>query len=110
MDSCITALKALSDETRYAIVSQLLRHDFCVSALARELGISEGAVSQQLQILRKAELVHGEKRGYYTHYAVDREKLREAARSLDELSHVQQEECACESLPPHERDCCCPHE
>ncbi len=107
MDTCMNALKALSDETRFTILSHLLRHDFCVGSLARQMGITEGAVSQQLQVLRKADLVHGEKRGYYTHYAVDREKLREVSRFLDELSNVQQEECACESLPPEERDCCC---
>ena len=67
MDDLLKVMKALSDETRLKIINLLLNFDFCVGALSRQLGISEAAVSQHLQILRKAGLVTGEKRGYYTH-------------------------------------------
>jgi len=82
MDNFREVLKALADETRLKLVTLLLGHDYCVGALAEHLNISKAAVSQHLQLLRKAGVVKGEKRGYYTHYGVDREVLTEAAKEL----------------------------
>lgn len=48
--------------------------------------MSEAAVSQHLGRLREAGLVRGEKRGYWTHYAVERDKLDELAGLLRELT------------------------
>ena len=76
MEQSISLLRALGDETRFRVVELLLSHNLCVGALARRVGLSEAAVSQHLQVLRKAGLVKGEKRGYWTHYVVDREALR----------------------------------
>lgn len=82
MDDFLKVIKALSDETRLKIIDLLLNYDFCVGALSRHLGVSEASVSQHLQVLRKAGLVTGEKRGYYTHYDVKRELLEETAQAL----------------------------
>ncbi len=82
-------MKLLADETRFKIVMLLLEHDFCVGALARRLGISDAAVSQHIQILRRGGLLKGEKRGYWTHYAVDRELLDQAAEQLKALASSQ---------------------
>jgi ArsR family transcriptional regulator len=96
MDECSVFLKALADETRFKIINLLLRHDLCVGALARQLNLSEAAVSQHLQVLRKAGIIKGEKRGYYTHYAVNREKLKEfAALIMDLASREPQAEGSC---------------
>jgi len=84
--SFIKSLKALADEKRLKILKMLLRSDLCVGALANHLGVSKPAVSQHLQILRKAGLVKGEKRGYWTHYMVDRHALARIAAELNELS------------------------
>ena len=86
MSKFLGTLKALADETRLNIISLLLTHDFCVGMLAKRLGISEAAVSQHLQVLRKVGLVKGEKRGYYTHYCVDRGVLRKAAEKIMDMS------------------------
>ena len=80
------SLKALADETRLNILRMLLNGDLCVGALAKHLGISKPAVSQHLQKLRIAGLVKGEKRGYWTHYIVDRQALAGIAKELDELA------------------------
>lgn len=82
----IHSLKALADENRLRILRMLLNSDLCVGALAKHLGISKPAVSQHLQILRKAGFVKGEKRGYWTHYMVDRQALVRIAAELNELS------------------------
>ena len=83
MNNLVTPLKALAHETRFKILNLLMTHDLCVGALSGRLGISKAAISQHLQVLRKAGLVKGEKRGYWTHYSVERAVLRQIA---DELS------------------------
>lgn len=86
MAEIIDLLKALGDERRLEIIKLLLQKRFCVKALAKRLEISESAVSQQLKILREAELVRGEKKGYYVHYTVQKDSLKEAAQYLNMLS------------------------
>ncbi|RJQ55507.1 MAG: ArsR family transcriptional regulator [Desulfobacteraceae bacterium] len=84
MKGSIHIFKALADPTRLKLVDLLLSHDLCVGALAGRLGISKPAVSQHLQILRKAGLVKGEKRGYWTHYSVEREILYRLSAEIRE--------------------------
>lgn len=96
MNNTILCLKALADETRYKLLQLLLEHDFCVGALSMRLGISEAAVSQHLQVLRKAGLVKGEKRGYYTHYQVERSALMEVGENINQLAL---------STPPKQSGC-----
>ena len=78
--------RALADDTRRKIILLLLRGSYCVSALAKVLNISESAVSQHLKVLRQAMLLHGEKRGYYMHYDIDRERLRALARDIEAMA------------------------
>ena len=82
MDEFTEVLKALADENRLKIINLLLTNEFCVGALASFLGISKAAVSQHIQILRKAGLLDGEKRGYWVHYSVNRNLLSEVASKL----------------------------
>ncbi len=79
------ALKVLSVETRIRILQLLKSRPLCVNALAVRLGITPGAVSQHLRIMRDAGLVIDEKRGYYVHYRLNKEALmawREATGRL----------------------------
>jgi len=46
-----------------------------VNALARALEISPAAVSQHLRVLRNADIVTAEKRGYFVHYKVNETTL-----------------------------------
>ena len=85
--------RALADDTRRRIVSLLLGHNYCVSELARVLKVSESAVSQHLKLLKEADLLAGEKRGYYMHYDIDREKLRELAREIDGMAKLERQPC-----------------
>ena len=100
-------LRALADETRLKLISLLLTDDLCVGALAHRVGISEAAVSQHLQVLRKAGLIKGEKRGYWTHYAVERDVLKNLADRLktiaDEPSYP---EGCCRRKSSEEVICC----
>ncbi|NLC03350.1 MAG: winged helix-turn-helix transcriptional regulator [Tissierellia bacterium] len=85
----LVILKALADKTRLKIIELLLKHDYCVRALSRKLGLSEAAISQHLKILREADLLVGEKKGYYMHYKVDRDVLHRFASKIDELAKIE---------------------
>lgn len=105
MDDFIFALKALGDETRFRIIHLLLSHDLCVGALADHLSLSKAAVSQHLQILRKAGLVKGEKRGYWTHYGVDKDVIRRIADALMETADQAPEfRVACHRSEPNKTE------
>lgn len=79
--------KALSVEPRVRIIELLRRRHLCVGALARNIGITQSAVSQHLRILRDAGLVKADRRGFFVHYHVNEhalEKLRDAVSGLIE--------------------------
>jgi DNA-binding transcriptional ArsR family regulator len=84
--SLVRSLKALAEEKRLRILRLLLESDLCVGALSRRLGITEPSVSRHLRILRDAGLVKGEKRGYWTHYAVEREALHRIATEIGRMA------------------------
>ena len=94
-------LKAITDESRMSILKILLKHNYCVRALANELELAEATVSQHLKVLREAGLLVCEKRGYFTHYSVEREVLQELAREIETLAAIEQKVCE-----PEKRDDC----
>ena len=71
--------KALGDETRLQLVALLTQQEpgqaLCVGRLARELGVTDSAVSQHLRVLKDLGLVHAQRRGYRLHYFLDSERL-----------------------------------
>ena len=77
--------RALSVETRVRIVQLLKGRTLCVNALATRLEVTPAAVSQHLRVLRDAELVIPEKRGYYVHYRLNPETLEIWRRQAGEL-------------------------
>jgi len=58
-----TAFGALADQTRRAILSQLLEQDLTVKQVAETYDISLAAISKHLQVLTRAGLVRQVKRG-----------------------------------------------
>lgn len=83
MENIVQAFKALGDENRLKILIILSQRRICGKGIARHLGLSEAAVSQHLKILREADLIYGEKHGYYVHYNLREEKLQELAGFVD---------------------------
>ena len=69
--------KVMSVSTRVKMISLLKNRSLCVNALANALDISAAAVSQHLRILRDADIVIAEKRGYFVHYCINEETLAE---------------------------------
>jgi ArsR family transcriptional regulator len=100
-------LKAIADETRMKILSLLLKHGYCVRALAQNLELTEATISQHLKVLREAGLLAGEKRGYFMHYNVEREVLRELAVEITALANIEREVCTPEQGGCHSKQKSC---
>jgi len=74
--------QALADANRLRLLNLLAGRQLCVTAAARELGLSQPLVSQHLRVLRRAGLIQGERRGRRVHYQVDREKWEKLLAEL----------------------------
>jgi DNA-binding transcriptional ArsR family regulator len=74
---CVSALKALGEETRVRIVGLLLNEPLGVCEIARRLGSTYYNVSKHLKILREAGLLDVEKSGRERLYAVP-DRIRRA--------------------------------
>jgi DNA-binding transcriptional ArsR family regulator len=84
--------KVLSVGTRVEIIELLKDRPLCVNALANTLGITQAAVSQHLRILRDADIVLADKRGYFVHYRINEKTLAEwnkKAKNLLEMNPLR---------------------
>ena len=98
--------KALSDPTRLKLVRLLNECSsettlekcipeeckggpLCVNALAKELGVTQSAISQHLRILRQAGLVRSERRGYFVHYTIDHKNIKSIHNLMNRVFKVK---------------------
>lgn len=63
--------KVLGDPTRVRILDVLSRGEQCVCHLARQLRLTESAVSHQLRLLRNTRIVRSRRDGRLIYYALD---------------------------------------
>jgi ArsR family transcriptional regulator len=77
--------KILSVGTRVQILQLLKSSALCVGALSARLDVTQGAVSQHLRILREADLVVAEKRGYFVQYRLNEKTLSKWKNMMDKL-------------------------
>jgi len=82
--------KILSADARVLMIRLLKRRSLCVSALARSLELTPAAVSQHLRILRGADIVTADKRGYFVHYRVNEKTLARWRELADGLLRVDE--------------------
>jgi len=92
--------KALAAPARITMVQLLKKRALCVGALAKILGITPGAVSQHLGILKEAGLVEAEKRGYFMHYRLNQQTLARWKEALEEFLTAPEELEPCKLLKP----------
>jgi len=79
---------ALSDSTRLRIIEILLECEQSVGAIAKQLGMSESAVSHQLRGLRLQRIVRARKQGRQVFYCLDDEHMAELFRlGLKHMEH-----------------------
>jgi DNA-binding transcriptional ArsR family regulator len=75
--------KILSVDKRIRIIELLKKEPMSVNALAEALNISQSAVSQHLRVLKGADLVHDEKRGYWIYYSLNKDILEQCRQNLN---------------------------
>ena len=73
-----TTFAALSDETRRAILRQLMQGETRLSDLAAPFDMSQTAVSKHVRVLSNAGLVVVEKRGRTRHCRLNAEPMKRA--------------------------------
>ena len=77
---------ALSDPVRLRVLSILAaapEGEVCVCDFVQPLGKSQPTVSHHLRILGEAGLVHGDRRGKWVWYSLDRDRLAKLRAAID---------------------------
>ena len=75
MQDLAELFKIFGDTTRIRILFVLFESEMCVCDLASLLGMSQSAVSHQLQILRQSDLVKWRRDGKVIYYSLDDEHV-----------------------------------
>lgn len=81
--------KALSDPTRVRLISVLVEHELCVHSIVEALGMTQSAISHQLQTLRMLRLVRSRKEGKHVYYTLDDTHIANLYRQG--LAHIRHE-------------------
>ena len=68
--------KVMGDPTRLRILTELLGGSLCVMHISERVGMSQSAVSHQLSILRRADLVKVSRSGKNQVYSISDEHVR----------------------------------
>lgn len=87
-------LRAICEPKRFLLLKIMSEHGYCVRALARMSYLSESAVSQHIKILREAGLVYGVKRGYYTHYSLDKVAFASIVAEFEAIRDAKHQPCS----------------
>jgi ArsR family transcriptional regulator len=81
-----TGFTALADPVRLQVLSILAAAtagEVCVCDFVEPLGKSQPTVSHHLKILAGAGLVHGDRRGKWVYYSLDRGRLASLRAAID---------------------------
>lgn len=78
---------ALGDETRLRLVARLSGDGpMSITVLAAEFAVTRQAVTKHLRVLEKAKLVRSGRRGRESVWQMERRRLDDARRYLDQIS------------------------
>jgi ArsR family transcriptional regulator, arsenate/arsenite/antimonite-responsive transcriptional repressor len=78
-------LKVLADPTRLRLLSILLDTEggeACTCNLVEPVGLSQPTVTHHLQRMAEVGIVHGERRGRWTYYSVDKDAIANITDAL----------------------------
>lgn len=92
-------LKALADETRLRILSQILKSEMCVCEIEECLGLTQSNASRHLTVLKKAGVLESYKTAQWTYYKISDEFISENKELYDYLL------IKISKVPCYETDC-----
>lgn len=78
-------MKALSDETRFKILSMLSENELCACMILKELEITQPTLSYHMKVLCDCGLVNYRQDGIWMKYTVNIENLRAIEDMLGEI-------------------------
>jgi ArsR family transcriptional regulator, arsenate/arsenite/antimonite-responsive transcriptional repressor len=81
-----SGFNALGDPVRLRLLSMLAAAadgELCVCEFIEPLGKSQGTISHHLRVLGEAGLVHGDRRGKWVWYSLDRGRLTNLGKAID---------------------------
>ena len=81
----IYILKAIADETRLRILSQLVKDEMCVCEIEHCLGLTQSNASRHLTVLKKAGIVTSYKSAQWTYFKLSDEFIEENRELYDYL-------------------------
>jgi DNA-binding transcriptional ArsR family regulator len=79
--------KSLSDPTLVRLISLLAAHELCVHTIVEVMGMTQPAISHQLQTLRAQRVVRARKEGKHVYYTLDDTHIGDLFRQG--LAHIQ---------------------
>ena len=85
-DGLARGFQALADPVRLRVLSMLAgaaNGEVCVCDFVGPLGKSQPTVSHHLKVLAEAGLVHGERRGKWVWYSLDRSRLADLRAAIN---------------------------
>jgi ArsR family transcriptional regulator len=99
-------LKSMGEEKRLKIIKMLASNAndiFCVSDVAKQLGISQPAASQHIKVLRSIGILEENRKGFKVFYTINLDVLNEYKKNIDELFKKAFEKCSydysCDTCP-----------
>ena len=93
-------LRAIAHPVRLRILCAIKEEARAVSEIEEATGITQPGLSQQLAILRKAELVTTRREGKQIFYRVDSERMRGASELLAALAGADKRDSDPQDKPP----------
>lgn len=83
----VLVLRAINHKLRQRVIDLLDEHgNMTVTDIYIKLRLEQSVASQHLAILRRAGVVATDRQGKYIHYSLDRDRLAQIARLVDELA------------------------
>ncbi len=81
----IDILKALADESRLRILSQVLKAEMCVCEIEQSLRLTQSNASRHLNILKNAGILDSYKNAQWTYYKISDEFINNNKELYDYL-------------------------
>lgn len=83
----VLVLRAVNHKLRQRIIDLLEENEsLTVTDIYIKLRLEQSVASQHLAILRRAGVVETSRQGKFIHYSLDRERLEQISRLVDELT------------------------
>ncbi|MDF2910920.1 MAG: ArsR family transcriptional regulator [Sporolactobacillus laevolacticus] len=84
-EDLLTILSALGDRSRLQLLKLLYHHPYCTQQLAESTGLAKATISKHLKILEKANLIEGERHGYFVFYRTNEKVLAQLKVDLNQF-------------------------